>query len=244
MALFVVMLVSLEAGRRLGLYRSRRDGSAARTGVGVVDGTVYGLLGLLLGFAFSGAAARFDARRELVAQEVSAISTAWLRIDVLPADAQPAIRAGFRSYVDALLATFSSRIPPDPYAPSSDAMRAEKEIWTRSVAACMTAEGEKARMLLLPSVNEMFDAVDRERLARRMHPPRLIFLMLGFMAIAASLFGGYAMSSAPTRNWMYIIGVAATISLAVYVILELEYPRLGLVQIDSVDLVQLRATMN
>ena len=243
-ALFITMLVFLEVGRRLGLYRSQKDGAAARTGVGVVDGTVYGLLGLLLGFAFSGAAGRFDVRRGLIAEEVSAISTAWLRIDLVPAEAQPAIRAGFRSYVDALVATFSSRIPPDPFAPSSEIMRTEKDIWTRSVAACMTPEGEKARMLLLPSVNEMFDAVDRERLARRMHPPPVIFVMLASMSIAAALFGGYALSSAPKRNWMYIVGVAGTVSLATYVILELEYPRLGLVQIDAVDLVQLRATMN
>ncbi len=244
LALFVGMLVFLEVGRRFGLHRTSRDGAAARTGVGVVDGTVYGLLGLLLGFVFSGAAGRFDARRTVIADEANAISTAWLRIDVLPAESQPAIREGFRTYVDLVLAAYSNPIPDDRFTTPPAMIRAEKDIWSRTVAACLTPEGEKARMLVIPAVNEMFDAVERERVARRMHPPRVIFLMLGIMALAAALFGGYALSSSPKRNWMYIVGVAATISVAVYVILELEYPRLGLVRVEAIELRQLRASMN
>jgi hypothetical protein len=243
-ALFVAMLVGLELGRRFGLHRSRKHGEAARSGVGVVDGTVYGLLGLLLGFVFSGAAGRFDARRALVAAEANAISTAWLRIDILPRDSQTVIRAAFRRYVDAVLATYTNPVPGELAAPSAELMQAEREIWNKSVAACLTPEGEKARMLFLPSVNEMFDAVEHERVARRAHPPGVIFLMLGVMSLAASIFGGYALSSSPTRNWMYLLGVAATISVAVYVILELEYPRLGFVQVSARDLAHLRASMN
>jgi hypothetical protein len=243
-ALFFGMLVCLELGRRFGLRQVRKNGAAARTGVGVVDGTVYGLLGLLLGFVFSGAAGRFDARRALIADEANNISTAWLRIDVLPAELQPAIRAGFRNYVDAIVATYATEIPDDPYEATPEMVRAERDIWSKGVAACLTPGGEKARMLLLPAINEMFDAVEREHAARRMHPPHLIYSMLGLMALAASLFGGYGLSSAPTRNWMYVIGVSATIAAAVYVIIELEYPRLGWVQVDATQLTQLRKTMN
>ena len=60
----------------------------------------FALLGLLLAFTFSGAAARFDARRALIVEEVNDIRTAWLRLDVLPAEAPPALRENFRRYVD------------------------------------------------------------------------------------------------------------------------------------------------
>jgi hypothetical protein len=43
----------------------------------------------------------------------------------------------------------------------------------------------------------MFGAVERERLARRMHPPVVIYVMLALATKAASLFGGHAMSAAP-----------------------------------------------
>jgi hypothetical protein len=91
----------------------------------------------------------------------------------------------------------------------------------------------------------MFGVIESERLARRIHPPSLIFVMLGLTAFAAALFAGYGIASKSTRNWLYMIGVAATISVAVYAIIELEYPRLGLVRIDDMDraLSELRAGM-
>lgn len=243
-ALFFAMLLFLELGRRFGLRQAAKNGTAGPTGVRVIDGAIFGLFSLLLGFTFSGATTRFEGRRALIVQEVNAIGTAWDRIDVLPAEPQPAIRAGFRTYMDALVATFTDPAHMrDPFNDPVQMTRTQKDIWSRSVAATIRDDGDKARMLLLPALNEMFVAVERERLARRSHPPLAIYLMLGLATLAASLFGGHAMSVAPKRNWLYIVGVAATVSVTAYVILELESPRLGLIQVDAHDLAQLRANM-
>jgi hypothetical protein len=63
--------------------------------------------------------------------------------------------------------------------------------------------------------------------------------------MAAALFAGYGVAAKSTHNWLFSIGVAATVSLATYVIVELEYPRLGLIRVSDMDraLVELRATM-
>ena len=243
-ALFFAILLFLEFGRQLGLRQAAKRGTAGPTGVSVVDGAVFGLFSLLLGFTFSGATTRFESRRALIVQEVNAIGTAWERIDVLPAELQGAIRAGFRTYMDALVATFTDPVHVrDPFNNPVEMTRAQKDVWGRSVAATITVEGDKARMLLLPALNDMFGAVERERLARRMHPPTVIYVMLALATLAASLFGGHAMSAAPKRNWLYILGVAVTVSITAYVILELESPRLGVIQVDGKDLAQLRANM-
>src|SRR5215467_15005231 len=105
--LFLGLLLFLELGRRLGLRQVARRGKEARVGVGIVDSAVYGLLALLIGFTFSGAAGRFDRRRELIALEANAASTAWLRIDLLPPELQPPVRDSFRRYLDALIAWYS-----------------------------------------------------------------------------------------------------------------------------------------
>ena len=101
--LFAGMLVLLETGRRLGLRRLARDSEAARAGFGVVGGAIFALMGLLIAFTFSGAASRFDTRRQLVVEEANAIGTAYLRLDLLPANAQSALRESFRQYVEARL---------------------------------------------------------------------------------------------------------------------------------------------
>jgi hypothetical protein len=101
--LFVGMLVLLETGRRLGLRQLAQDSEAAQAGFGVVGGAIFALMGLLIAFTFSGAASRFDTRRQLVVEEANTIGTAYLRLDLLPASAQPPLRESFRQYVEARL---------------------------------------------------------------------------------------------------------------------------------------------
>ena len=234
-ALFVTMVLFIELGRRLG-RRQRAERGAEGAGIGVVDAVVYSLLSLLIGFAFSGATGRFDHRRNLIIEEASAISTAWQRIDALPIEKQAPIRDGLRNYVEQLIA--SNKYIPETAEENrlrAEMRRAETDIWSKSMEACLQPDGEKARMLLLPALNEMFDVVEKGRLGRRLHPPAIIFLMLGLTTVAASIFAGYAMSAHPKRNWIQITGVAATISIALFVIVELEFPRIGFVQLDSMD---------
>jgi len=209
--LFAVMLLLMECGRRIGLRQARKRGTAGPSSVGIVDGSVFGLLALLIGFTFSGAAGRFDQRRTLVVTEANAASTAWQRIDLLPVERQPPIRAAMRGYLDALIDWYRGpAVSEAMLAPPPSVTRAQNELWGRSVQACLTPGGETARLLLLPVLNEVFDTVEQERVARRLHPPMVIWLMLVVTALAAALFGGYGLSGAP-RNWLYIVGFAASI---------------------------------
>ena len=98
--LFFGMLVLLEVGRRIGIRRLAKDPEGAEAGVGTVEGAVFALLGLLIAFTFSGAASRFDTRRQLIIEETNDIGTAYLRLDLLSAEAQPGLREKFRQYVE------------------------------------------------------------------------------------------------------------------------------------------------
>jgi hypothetical protein len=239
------MLLFLELGRRLRARSMAKSGVKSLVPLGAVTSLVYAVLSLLLSFMFAGAAARFDGRRALISDELNAISTAWIRIDPLPQDRRDDVRDRFRAYVDALIALYVH--PGDLRSPEAARQHAAvaaaaNELWTRAVAACLDPGGEAARMLLLPALNEMFDAVDQERVARRMHPAPIVWIMLAVAALAASLFAGYDMAG-ERRNWIYMVGIAATISIVTFVIIDLEYPRLGIVRVDDFDqlIVQLRA---
>lgn len=236
LGLFFGMLLLLEAGRRFGLRQTARHGAGARSGVGTVDRIVYGLLGLLIGFTFSGAADRFDSRRERIGDEVHAIGVGWEAVDLLPAESQPDIRAGFKRYIDALYTSDLSGVePPDKFVEDPQITAARRRLWEQAVAAATVPSGERARLVLLPALSSMFVSAERETLARRIHPPRVIYTMLGLTALAAALLGGYALASSPTRNWLYMLGVASAVSISAYVILDLEYPRIGLVRVDPLD---------
>jgi hypothetical protein len=46
-------MVFLEIGRRIGVRRIAKNPDSVRSGVGTLEGAVFGLLGLLLAFTFS-----------------------------------------------------------------------------------------------------------------------------------------------------------------------------------------------
>jgi hypothetical protein len=203
-------------------------------------------MGLLIAFTFSSAAARIDTRRQLIVAEANAIGTAWLRLDLLPADAQPELRELFRRYLDARLAVYRQ-------LPDFAAARAELDkgntiqggIWSRATKACQITPTVLTAQLL-PALNEMFDRAAERTAAIQIHQPTIIFLMLGVLALMCALLAGYAMAGGKSRSWIHIIGFALVLAMTVYVILDLEFPRAGMIRIDSLDqiLVDLRQSMN
>lgn len=243
---FVGMLLLLEVGRRIGRWRAARDPDAPRAEVGAMDGAVFALLGLLIAFTFSGAASRWDTRRQLLVEEANAISTAYLRLDVLPPDAQPALREQFRQYVDARLAAYRSL--PDVAAAKAELARSVKlqgEIWAQAVAACRSEGSQPARMLVLPALNAMIDITTTRTVAAQTHPPSVVYAMLVVLMLVSSLLAGHRMAEGKRRSWIHIVGFALTMALALYVIVDLEFPRLGLVRLDAYDqlLVDVRESM-
>jgi len=246
LGLFLSMLLFLEVGRRIGGRRVAHDSEGASAGVGAVEGAIFALLGLLVAFTFSGATARFDTRRELIIEETNDIGTAYLRLDLLPADAQPTLRESFRQYVDARLEVY--RKLPDVEAARVEletATRLQGEIWRQAVAACREEPTPQAAMLLLPALNTMIDITTTRTMAAQMHPPTIIFVMLFGLALASALLAGYGMASAKSRSWLHMLSFAATVAVAVYVIFDLEFPRLGLLRVDAFDqaLMDLRESM-
>jgi putative copper export protein len=244
--LFLAMLLLLEIGRRIALRRRMKEGDSAADSFGAVGGSVFALLGLLIAFTFSGAASRFDDRRYPSVDESNAIGTAYLRLDLLPAETQPALKENFRRYLDARLEAYRRALSVEVETALEGlvtANRLQSEIWLQAVAACREANSTATTNLLLSALNEMFDIATTRTLAIQMHPPMIIFVMLVGMALAASLLAGHGMVD--SGSWVHKLVFAATLAAAVYVIVDLEYPRLGLIRVDYFDqaLIDLRKNM-
>jgi hypothetical protein len=244
--LFLGMLLLLETGRRIGIKRLAQDPDGARQGLGVVEGAVFSLLGLLIAFTFSGAASRFDDRRHMIVEEANNIGTAWLRLDLLPPGPAADLRQLFRQYLDSRLETY--RKLPDMQAAKAELARSIKlqgVIWTNAIGACRDAGSQPSHVLLLPALNQMFDITTTRTAAAKIHPPWIIFAMLGLLSLAASLLAGYGMAGGKSRSWIHILAFAAVTAITVYVIMDIEYPRLGLFRVDATDrvLIDLRESM-
>ena len=136
LGLFAGMLLFAEAGRRLGRARLVRDPEGLEKGAGAAEGAVFALLGLLIAFTFSAAASRFEERKHLVLQEANAIGTAYLRIDMLPADERGPMRELFRRYLDVRIETFSNVLDGDAMREGlAQGTALQAQIWERAMAA-------------------------------------------------------------------------------------------------------------
>ena len=157
------------------------------------------------------------------------------------------MRGLFRSYLDSRIATYEK--VPDMAAVKEELDRSaglQGEIWTLAVTGVPESGPAAAPMLLLPALNAMFDITTTRTEVSRHHPPLVVFGMLGVLALACALFAGYDMAVSGRLNPLHSVAFALVLSVTVYVIVDLEYPRIGMIRVDDSDqlLRQLRAGMD
>ena len=245
---FSGMLILLETGRRLGIKRIPKESEGERGSLGTIEGAVFALFGLVMAFSFSGAAARFNEKRMLIAEEVNTIETGYLRLQLVAQPAQPDLQELFRRYVDSRLETY--RQLPSMQSAEKEMAKSKKiqeEIWRDAVAATLLPNSHPdAGKLLLPALNNMIDISTTRTMALQLHPPRVVYALLFGLGLICSLLAGYRMAIGQYRSWLHIFGFTVITVIVVYVILDVEYPRSGLIRLEASDqlLVQVRENMH
>jgi hypothetical protein len=228
--MFGAMLLSMIVGRRV------RAAHAEATGFGAVNGAMFGLMGLLVAFTFSGAASRFDQRRHLIVEEANHISTAYFRINLLPGAAQEALRGKFRDYLDTRLETY--RVGADPAQIAHLLHHTEqqhREIWALAVDAIGHAPSQAAAVQIVAPLNAMFDIVTTRTAATQIHPPAVVWLMLVGLTLVSSFLVGYDTAGSSRRYRIHLCIYAAIFALTLYVIVDMEYPRVGFIRVTAMD---------
>jgi hypothetical protein len=233
--LFAAVLLSIEVGYRMGIRRRSRMPLGLKPVHPTVESSVFALMGLLIAFTFYGAGSRFDARRNLMVREVNAIGTTYLRLDLLPPETQPELRQDFRTYVRSRLDVYRKIADFKALDTALDqSVALQHSVWNKTVDATKgISPAEKS--LVLTTLNQMIDITTEQTVALVTHPPTAVFVMLALMVIASSALVGYTMSAFAVRDWVSTLIFALTVSIAVYVILDYEFPRVGFVRIDPVD---------
>jgi len=243
--LFFGMVILLEAGFRMGRYVSQRI-EGAHEGTATIQAAVFALLGLLLGFTFANGISHLDQRRQLIIQESNAIGTAYLRLDLLPAGEQQEMRQLFRQYLDVRLGVYEKL--PDLVAAHDDLQHAaqlQQEIWSHAIAGSREDSTQNVARLLLPALNDMIDVTTARTIALHTHLPPLIFGLSISVALLSGLIAGYDMARRKSRSWFHGLLYAVVISITIFTVLDLDYPRFGLIRLTAADnaLTQLRDSM-
>lgn len=234
--LFAGILALVALGYRIGLQNLSGETAATRGRRTAIEAAVFGLLGLMIAFTFSGASSRYEFRRQMIVDEANAIGTAYLRLALLPAQAQPALRDQFRRYTEARIAVY--QVLPDveaSHAKEAVATGLQQDIWTSALAA-LKESPPQATIVVVPALNQMFDISTSRKIAMLSHTPVLVFAFLVVLALVCSLLAGYVMAGSKIRNAsLHFFAFAVMLAGTVYLIFDLDYPRWGLIRLDFAD---------
>src|SRR4051812_33444579 len=186
---FGFVAVGYVAGRAL-----RKHAEKLREPVGIVQGALLALVGLILAFGMTLAVGRYDSRRLAVVEDANAIGTTYLRAQTLAEPTRSRSLQLLRRYADASL-RLSEEVPTTA---GFDATIAEEDVlqrrlWGLAGSALDAAPNASAPRLYVQSLNEMIDeqTVRVAALNNRI-PGEVLALQLLGAAIAFGLLALYA----------------------------------------------------
>lgn len=227
--IFFIILTFLLIGYTWGSHLNKSVNPEDRADTRVVDGSIFTVMGLLVAFTFSGANIRLDTRRDLVIQEANSILTTYHALSAFPQDFREKEYQYLKQYVN-------SCIKWSKYFPDTQAMDVEKQrylqiqkaIWELALNFCKQDHAVSGCSNLFSSLTAMSVMENKRVLYRHIHPPKVIYFMLFCIVLLGALLIGYNIRGKPREVCIHMFAFAIIMSLMLFVILNLEFPRAGL----------------
>jgi hypothetical protein len=240
--LFAIVFGTTAVGLVLGRYHRHRS-EHLREPVGVLQGALLGLVGLVLAFGLALAVGRYESRRAAVVDDANAIGTTYLRAQTLAEPMRTRSLELLRRYTDTSI-RLSDAIPN-----SSASRRAidhgeglQRQLWGLAGQALTGAPQDSAPRLYVESLNEMIDmqTVRVAALNNRV-PGAVLGIEVLFAAVAFGLLAFYL--ALLGRGVLTVFLGAGLICLLLLVTFDLDRPTRGLITIPATPLTSLRAEM-
>ena len=221
------------------LRKKRSADEPEAPSAGMVGATL-GLLAFMLAFTFGLAGTRFEARRQLVQTEANAISTAYLRADLLPEPMHTDAQALLKEYVDARLAATD----PGKIAESiSKSEEIQKRLWSQAVLA-IQKEKSVVTSLFSQSVNQLIELhSQRVTAGLRSRIPAAIWLGLYLVLILAMAAVGYQNGMASKRRPIVMVTLVCGFSIVMFLIADLDRPGQGYLQVNQEAMLDVKKIM-
>ena len=238
---FVLMMAAGEVGFRRGRRAMPSTSDKVKAQISVVEASLLGVVGLLLGFTMSMAVSRYEVRKQLVLAEANAIGTSYLRTRVLPARAGDEIANLLREYVDLRLRYSDSDDDLDRInATRRRAQELQREFWTRAVDYNRSDPNPVRSGLLLQSLNDVIDLESSRWMAFSNHVPAPVIIVNAAVAWFAAILVGYAFGIDGKRQAFPMCLLAVAITVVLGVIMDLDRPRQGFIHVSQQPMTDLQ----
>jgi hypothetical protein len=232
-------LIGVVLGRRL-----RDRGEDLHESLGVVQGALLGLVALVLAFGLTMAVGRYEARRSAVVDESNAISTTYLRAQMLPEPVRSKSMQLLRQYTDTRIALSETVPGSGPFRRDAAAGGViQRKLWGLAGDAMNANPSTNPPRLYVESLNTMINASGtRLGALANLIPTPILFLQIGLSALAFCMLATY-LTMLGRAVFPAVLG-AVIVSVMLLLILDLDRPHRGFITVPDSSLTVVRASMN
>ena len=217
-------------------HRVRHLSESLGEPLGVLQGALLALVGLLLAFGLSLAVSRYEDRRSNVVTEANAIGTTYLRAQTLPEPIRSRSLDLLVRYTRAAV-RLSDTVPGSAEAKEAAALeeRFQRRLWRLAGEALDSAPTASAPRLYVETLNEMIDAETARvvSLSNRVPTAVLMLEVLG-AALALGLLGAYL--AIVGRGVLAVSLASALVAFLLLVTADLDRPTRGTIRVPDTAL--------
>jgi hypothetical protein len=237
----ILLLLAFELGYRLGNVWKKRSPTTTEGAVGGIAGITLGLLGFLLAFVVTLAAARFDTRKGLVMEDAISIRTAALRSELLGESVQSEVTALLAEYVDIRLDVIQTGDLAAAVQRSNELL---SQVW--AIAAQAGADGgSESGSLFIQSVNDMINVnTERAFMAIYSRLPFTILVAIYIIALLSLVLAGLHSQFQGSRNLVSMVVLVVVLATVFLLIVDLDRPQEGLLVISQQPMIDLQAELH
>ena len=219
-------------------HRFREQVAAMREDYNVVQGATLTLLGLIIGFTFSMAIGRYDQRKTYEEEEANAIGTEYLRADLLPAAEAAHVKQLLAAYLDQRILYYTTRDNEAIRQIISDTTRLQDEMWA-AVKAPALAAPTALTGLAVSGMNDVINTQGYTTAAWLNRIPAAAWFLMVFIATSTALLVGIGMRRG-TGTSRIILVLPCIISVAFFMIADIDSPRRGVIRVVPQNLLLLK----
>lgn len=242
LALFVatlILLVVAAYGGKLIFKRRLERAEVEDEEAKLVLGALLSFLGLLLGFVLTIAIGGYTDRLATEENEVIAIGSALQRTQLLVEPERKQAQQLLGHYLEARIAFFSTGLGEEHEQWWEKSVRLQDELWRLAAQQAQIAPNS-INASVLTAYNELFQTLQRTHANWRHHIPPVAWAMVLAFAFFANGLIGYNIRGVKGENWLLII-LPLLITVAFYVIAEIDLPGQGVIHVEPKGLQTLQA---
>jgi hypothetical protein len=223
------------AAKRRGLRAETHDESD----LGLVINASLTLLALIIGFSFSMAISRYDQRKSFEEEEANSIGTEYLRLDLLPGGAAGPLRPLMRQYLDQRILYYTVRDQERLAKIADDTTLLQNQMWG-GVQRSAAAQPTPTVALAVAGMNNMLDSQGYTEAAWDNRIPIGAWCLMGALAVCCCLLVGYGSHG---RGKLVLAVLPFIVSVAFFLIADIESPRHGMIRVHPHNLESLAASL-